>query len=181
VPISLMGDVEIQAPRIEWESGTIDVTADEALQAAADDMEDRGAKADAIDFLRAELEYGRVEADEILKRGRKAGHSERTLKRAKAELKITSKRESHVWYWSLPKRAAAADSKDANPPQGCQPQTAWHPYETPSVSADFGSKTPPETPKGANTVSLAPLAPLTDVENKNSPENDKPDSWSVEI
>jgi len=155
VPISLMGDVEIQAPRIEWENGTIDVTADEALQAAADDAEGRGAKADAIDFLRAELEYGRVEAEEMYKRGRKAGHADRTLRRAKQELKVVSKQDGRIWYWSLP----GGDSQMANTTSDGQPQTSWPPDQTPSVSAVNGGKTPPETPKEANTVSLATWPP----------------------
>ena len=182
VPLRLREDVEIQAPRIEWESGTIDVTADEALLAAADDVEGRGAKSDAIDFLRVELEYGRVEAEEMYRRGRKAGHAVRTLKRAKQELKIISKQEGRVWYWSLPEETlSGVDTQGANPASGGQPQTTWPPEQTPRVSAENGGQNTPSTVQGANTVSLAPWPPEPDNGHQNSPENDKSGGWSVEL
>ena len=172
----------IQVPRNEWESGTIDLTADEALQFVADDAEDRGAKADARDFLRVELEYGRVEADEILKRGRKAGHVERTLRRAKAELKIISKQDGRVWYWSLPEETlSGVDTQAANPTSGSQPQTTWPPDQNPSVSAENGGQNTPSTVQAANTVSLAAWQPEATGGEQNSPENDNSDGWSVEI
>ena len=68
---------------------------------------------DACEFLRSELDQGPKPAKYLLGEGRQAGHSERTIKRAKAKLGIESRKESSGWLWSMTVEGAAKRAKDA--------------------------------------------------------------------
>jgi len=107
------------AARVVWD-GTSAYTAS-ALLAVPDTDEERHAIDDAKDFLVTALCEGPVAGSQIIAEARGAGISERTLKRAKAALGVTSRKGSMTgpWVWSLP--------------EGCQriPKSAiptgWHP------------------------------------------------------
>ncbi len=69
---------------------------------ATDSGEFTSAIDEAIDFLRDELATGDVLAKEIYRGANSAAISERTLKRAKANLHVRSHKRDGVWLWSLP-------------------------------------------------------------------------------
>lgn len=78
--------------------------------------EEASALDDAVQFLRSELRDGPKPAKAIFREARDAGHSERTIKRAKAELQAESLKEKAGWVWALPVKGAkgansANDSK----------------------------------------------------------------------
>jgi putative DNA primase/helicase len=64
---------------------------------------------DAMDFLRSELKDGPKAAKAIFIEARGAGHSERTIKRAKARLHVESLKERDRWVWALPAIEAKGD------------------------------------------------------------------------
>lgn len=90
-----------------------------AAQLLVEGDAERGALAEAKDFLRAILADGKVEAKEVRREARNADIKDRTLERAKAELKIKSPRDGFgpgsVCYWELPTdrhRSPSAPYKD---------------------------------------------------------------------
>ncbi len=95
----------INAPRIVWD-GTVDITADEALQ----DGEGRrdATLQDAMAFLLHELKDGLSPSSEVQKAAAKASISGATLRRAREKLGVFSARSGGIgskgyWYWGLPK------------------------------------------------------------------------------
>jgi putative DNA primase/helicase len=88
--------------RVEW-LGVSSATVADLAREPEDEMQ-RHAQREAEEFLRSELEAEPVKSKEILERATYAGHSLRTLKRAKAALDVTSTRLSDGWEWALPKR-----------------------------------------------------------------------------
>jgi putative DNA primase/helicase len=86
-------DTEIWASHILWEDKPVETTADEAVAAFGGHSEERGALDEAMEFLLAELAEGRVDVTVIQAAAKRAGIADRTLKRARAELKITRQRE----------------------------------------------------------------------------------------
>ncbi len=105
LPASLAFDLSVGedgALRIGW-IGPSAHTA-ETLLAAPRDEEDRDAVQEAAEVLRSILADAPVEAEAVKRDARKAGVSERTLYRAKAILKVTSKRLvfNGPWHWFLP-------------------------------------------------------------------------------
>jgi RecA-family ATPase len=100
------------ASAITW-GDPLEGTARELL-AEADDKDgdaDEGASAldDACEFLRCELSGGPKPSKYLLGEARQAGHSERTLKRAKSRLGVESRKTGTVWEWAL----RPEDGKDA--------------------------------------------------------------------
>jgi len=158
--IYLQADEVLPAPRIEWEPGTVNISADEAIQAAGDDEETRSALAEAAAFLEAELSAGRRSASDMQKAYRIDGHSDRTIKRARQRLGVISRRIDGEWWWRLPD--LEAKNKGANPHQGGQSDDPWPPYQNTQETAKNRPEIEPETMKGANKHTLAPLAPLPD-------------------
>ena len=95
-----------------WD-GPVATNAADLLAVPMDDGE-RGALAEAQEFLRDLLRGGPVEAEEVLKRARPAGVAEKTLRRAKAALRVISERQGGLadegyWAWALPKMAIATN------------------------------------------------------------------------
>lgn len=93
-----------------WD-GPVSKNAADLLALPADDSE-RTALAEAQEFLRDLLADGPVQAEEVLKRARRAGVAEKTLRRAKAALRVISERQGGLadegcWAWALPKMAIA--------------------------------------------------------------------------
>lgn len=117
---SLEGHPDVEASYIVW-GDPVEGTAREILGDAEQDADPAAASAlaDAVAFLRAELEPGERLGTLILGEGKKIGHSERTIKRAKAQLKVRSRKTPMGWYWSLPEGTKdAKDAKDAKEKDG---------------------------------------------------------------
>jgi hypothetical protein len=94
-----IGDAPNGAARVEW-GGTSTLTARDILKEPAD-PEQKSALSKAKEFLSQELADGPVPAEEVKEDARGVGISERTLKRAKRELGITSRKRGGVWHWEL--------------------------------------------------------------------------------
>jgi putative DNA primase/helicase len=99
-------DVDIEAPFIVWHPQHVEITANEAMQAS----EGRTAKREAQDFLREHLAAGPVKADDIFEEAKQEGIAVKTLKRAKKELGIVSRKEhgrpDAPWVWELPPKGS---------------------------------------------------------------------------
>jgi len=95
----------IEAPFLVWGKHGVNITALEAMEAAAG-----GTRGKAIDiareFLKTRLAQGPVKVDEIFAETKALGIAERTLRRAKSELKIVAEKEQGTvtgeWLWRLP-------------------------------------------------------------------------------
>jgi hypothetical protein len=88
------------AARVAW-GGTSTLTAGDILKEPAD-PEEKSALSEAKEFLSQELEDGPVAAEQVEKDARGAQISMRTLRRAKRELGVKSRKQSDAWYWVLP-------------------------------------------------------------------------------
>ena len=84
-----------------------------ATAEAVPDDEESSALDDAVQFLRSELRSAPKSASDIFREGRGAGHSERTIRRAKAELRVESQKTATGWVWALPVKVAKV-AKAAN-------------------------------------------------------------------
>jgi DNA polymerase I-like protein with 3'-5' exonuclease and polymerase domains len=96
----------IEAPFIVWEPGYVDVSASEALSAAAENKAPAAVN-DAKDFLRGLMTAGgkKVPRAEIEEAADAEGISERTLWRAKKALGIKAEKDKTVngqWTWIMP-------------------------------------------------------------------------------
>jgi putative DNA primase/helicase len=98
--------VDINAPFIVWHSQHVDITANEAMQAAGGHT----AKREAREFLLERLETGPAKQNDIPDEAKQEGIAEKTLRRAKKDLGVKSKKErgkiDGEWLWELPKKAA---------------------------------------------------------------------------
>jgi AAA domain len=94
-------NVDITAPHIVW-LRHVETTANEAMEAASS----RGAKREAKEFLLNRLEAGPVKYDDIVEEAKQEGIAVMTLKRAKKDLGIKSRKEhgrgDGSWFWELP-------------------------------------------------------------------------------
>ena len=80
----------------EW-IGELDITADDLLSGTV-----KGTKKQAaMDFLENLLADGQMAQKEIIELARQKGISDKTLRNAKDELKIKSKRVNNQWHWSF--------------------------------------------------------------------------------
>lgn len=98
----------ITASLIEW-GASVEGTARDLLAEAeteADAGDESTALDDAVKFLQGELRDGPRAAKSIFSEARQAGHSERTIKRAKAVLKADANKEATRWVWALPVKGA---------------------------------------------------------------------------
>lgn len=100
-------------PVIEWEPDPVTITAEEAL--AHDPDEARSEREEAAEWLRDVLASGAVETKSLRGLADKAGHSWRTVRRAKDALGIKARKQDFngSWVWELPK--AASPSEDVHP------------------------------------------------------------------
>src|SRR5262249_230864 len=98
--------VEITAPFIVWHGQHVEITANEAMQGA----EGKTRKREANEFLLDRLRSGPVRSDDLLDEAKQEGSAERTLKRAKKDLGIKSRKErgsaGGAWVWELPSKIA---------------------------------------------------------------------------
>jgi putative DNA primase/helicase len=99
---------EIWAPHVLWEPNHVEVTATEAMQAAADNKSP-AARDVAKKLLLEMLAGGPVAKTEIEETAEGNDVSARTLRRAKEELKIEIAKARDVakggWYWRLPDKS----------------------------------------------------------------------------
>ena len=91
------------APFIVWEPDAVEVSADEALSIRDDYQPERD---EAKKWLLEELGHGTTQVADLQQQAKLAGHSWRTVQRAKSELKVTARRsgfgKSGTWSWHLP-------------------------------------------------------------------------------
>ncbi len=138
--VTLEGGIETS--RIVWEHEGVDITADEALTPLPE--EPSHALPGARDFLQALLASGPMPAKDVERAAITAGHSMRTLHRAKKDIGVVSTRsgfgDAGGWVWTLPTPTvgnvgnvcAIAGPKpfnDNGPTKHCQPPTPgdqWH-------------------------------------------------------
>jgi len=94
----------ITAPYIIWGSEHVNVTAMEAMQAEAGKQTQLGSRDIAKKFLTDTLAAGPVAKHEIEDAAEANGITERTLRRAKADLNIEAKKDGlkGCWVWVLP-------------------------------------------------------------------------------
>jgi putative DNA primase/helicase len=102
--------VDINAPYIVWYQEHVEVTANEAMQAA--DGRSAYAKREAKDLLLERLEGGPVKAADLYEEAEQNGIAIRTLKRVKKELRIISHKKTGDmhgdWTWELPAKGKSA-------------------------------------------------------------------------
>jgi putative DNA primase/helicase len=98
----------VSAPYIVWHPDPVDITATEAMQAAAE-SKSPSARDNARHVLEALLSDGPVGSKDVVEAAKENGIAQRTLRRAKDELKIEVKKDGPVskgertWQWHLPK------------------------------------------------------------------------------
>lgn len=95
---------DIVASYAVWDSGAITKTANEALADAAESIQTHNALREAKAFLRDVLSNGPMLKTAIEDAADGAGISERTLRRAKTDLKIIAEKQEFTgpWQWRLP-------------------------------------------------------------------------------
>ena len=97
---------DIEAPYLRWSDEPVDVTADQALAASISASRDGGALYEVKQFLREMFSDGAVvDAKEAEEAAEAHGISERTLRRARKELKIVPEKDGYqgTWKWRLPR------------------------------------------------------------------------------
>jgi putative DNA primase/helicase len=140
---------EIEGQRVVWLEALQGSARDVLAEAEANPEGDEEASAldEAVQFLRSELRDGPKPAKAIFREARDAGHSERTIKRAKAELQAESIKEKSGWVWALPVKGAKS-ANSANDSKAQKPGTLEETAKSASGS-----------PLG-NLGPLGPLGPL---------------------
>ena len=101
------GHPGLTASAIEW-GQKLDGSAAELLAEPerGEGEEDSSALAEAVKFLKAELDDGPKSATELFKQARDAGHADRTVRRAKDDLGVESLKDKAGWKWHLPTKVA---------------------------------------------------------------------------
>src|SRR5262249_58246982 len=98
---------DMAARYIAWHPQHVEITANEAMQAAGGHT----AKREAREFLLERLEAGPVNYDDLIEEAKQEGIAEKTLRRAKKELGIKSRRlggSTGTWFWELPLKKGAS-------------------------------------------------------------------------
>ena len=92
--------VDIKAPFIVWHPQHLEITANEAMQGAEGKTRQREAK----EFLLERLRGGPANSDDLIDEAKQEGIAVATLRRAKKELGIKSRRQGGskgAWFWEL--------------------------------------------------------------------------------
>jgi putative DNA primase/helicase len=102
------GYPDIETVAVRW-TGILEGNARELLAQAEpppQDPDERTALEEAKDWLRTELEAGPIAQKKIINEARHCGHSETTIKRAKGQLGVKSRKDGqrNEWRWELPER-----------------------------------------------------------------------------
>jgi len=95
----IINDELTSVGRIEW-LGKSELKANDLLLTTS--SEDKSALQEAVDFLQEELATGEKTAASIISNAKEYGIAERTLRRAKSQLRIESGKHGK-WNWQLPK------------------------------------------------------------------------------
>jgi hypothetical protein len=97
-------------PCVAWQEGEVSITADDALADDRDGQRERTEREDCAEWLTVLLANGPIPAREVEREARDAGQAVATLRRAKAEIKVESRRSAFggPWEWFLPKPAEDA-------------------------------------------------------------------------
>lgn len=135
--------IEGTPPRIEWELGSVTITADEAIEMYQGDGDDEAAAEVAVDVARELLAGGReVAATEIFAAGEKRGIRPKAMRRAMKSLQATKRKDGFRggWLWSISQAGAASSPKmpKVRPVGHAESSASWHDRE-------------PETPEWART------------------------------
>jgi putative DNA primase/helicase len=97
----------IEAPFVVWHPQHVELTANEAMSAAAGPS--GYAKREAKEFLLERLQAGPVKADDIVEEAKQNGITLATLRRVKKDLQIKSRKTpgnfDGAWTWELPPKA----------------------------------------------------------------------------
>lgn len=93
---------------LHWDGLPVTVDARAALASEGDDEEQRGARAEAMEFLREVLADGPVPAREVWKEAEELGICRNTLKNAKRDLGVVAEKRGFRdgWLWRLPEGAS---------------------------------------------------------------------------
>jgi hypothetical protein len=96
----------VDAPRIEWQDGEVDLTADD-LARGAEDQEASPRVSACMEVIATILETGPIPATRAWELVKADGFSERIAKKAKAKLGIKSIRRGFTdeWWWATPAQA----------------------------------------------------------------------------
>jgi hypothetical protein len=102
------------AAAVQWEFGSVALTADEVL--AAQSAENGSERARAQRFLSDELAGGAVQSDDVLGAAKEKGISEKTLRRAATDLHIKPRKSAFggPWLWELPCEDGQAGAQDGH-------------------------------------------------------------------
>lgn len=95
----------IRAPYLEFQPGTVDMTADEALSQTTSSKRGGSALDDAKDFIFERLRNGPVPAQDMFSQAKDEGIASKTLRTAREELGVTTRKETGQHgrsIWSLP-------------------------------------------------------------------------------
>ena len=105
-------DPAIHTSKVMWETKPVNMSAEEVFASNSD--EEQGAVADAKAFLQDVLASGPVKVISVQAQARKANHALSTLRRAKEQLKITSRRTGfgQDWEWALPETKGSRSYAD---------------------------------------------------------------------
>jgi hypothetical protein len=96
---------EIFAPHVIWGAEHVEITANEAMQAEAGGTRGRSERREAKEFLQDRLGAGPVKQEELLAEAAAIDIAEKTLRRAKKELAVVSRKGKGIdggWTWELP-------------------------------------------------------------------------------
>lgn len=96
-----LGD-DIEASRVRFASGSVLISADELVRGQTSTHVKQSAKSRASDFLSELLAGGPMPEAEVERAAKTAGHKIRTIQRAKADLKVQSRKRDSAWWWELP-------------------------------------------------------------------------------
>ena len=101
---------EIWAPHIIWGAEHVEVTATEAMQAEAGGNRSRTERREATTFLKERLAGGPARQKDVLADAEANDISKATLRRAKKELGVISRKgkgdADQDWTWELPSAAS---------------------------------------------------------------------------
>jgi putative DNA primase/helicase len=105
----------ITTSRVSW-GGKVEGSARDILADAEQSQEEsagRTERDEAAAFLRSILADKPIKASQVLREAKDAGHSERTIRRAKDDLGIKAVKEGMEggWVWQLPKVATTSYTK----------------------------------------------------------------------
>ncbi len=99
-------EVAPDVARVRWSTARPTKSIKSILQSVSSSEDERSERIEATEYLREVLGGDRLSAQEVIRGAREVGISERTLNRAKADLRVESNKMEGRWYWRL----AAAES-----------------------------------------------------------------------